>query len=103
MARPVNLRYWTLSTAINIIDPERRLAPGTKEHNWVTETILSWMADRTPGEVFRMSKGARRIFCLRGPVGGGNTLSSLTRHGRQSDDTPLLHSGVGNPKIRQGQ
>jgi hypothetical protein len=62
MAKSTNLRYRTLSKALAIIDPESMLVPGTKEHNWVTETILSWMSEMEPGEVFRMSKEARHIF-----------------------------------------
>ena len=73
MARPVNLRYWTLSTAVSIIDPEGLLTPGTKEHNWVTETILSWMSEMKPDEVFQMSKNARDIFM---PKGGWQWLTT---------------------------
>jgi len=62
VVKTTNLRYWTLSTAVAIIDPEGLLTPGTKEHNWVTETILSWMAEMNPAEVFRMSKDTRHIF-----------------------------------------
>jgi len=62
VAKSANLRYRTLSKALAIIDPESTLAPGTKEHNRVTETILSWMAKMEPGEVFRMSEDARHIF-----------------------------------------
>lgn len=66
MAQPTNLRYWTMSTALAIIDPEGLLAPGTDEHNWVTESILSWMAKMEPEEVFRKSQDARHIFMPEG-------------------------------------
>ena len=62
MVKSTNLRYRTLSTALAIIDPNGMLVPGTQEHNWVTETILSWMAEMEPGEVLRMSKDAKNIF-----------------------------------------
>jgi len=62
MVKSTNLRYRTLSTALAIIDPNGMLVPGTQEHNWVTETILSWMAEMEPGEVLRMSKDAKHIF-----------------------------------------
>jgi hypothetical protein len=62
MASFTNQRYRTLSTALAIIDPDGILVPGTQEHNWVTETILSWMAEMEPEEVFRMSKNAQDVF-----------------------------------------
>ena len=62
VVKTTNLRYWTLSTALAIIDPEGLLTPGTQELNWVTETILSWMAEMKPEEVFRMSKDAQDVF-----------------------------------------
>ena len=62
MVKSTNLRYRTLSTALAIIDPDGILVPGTQKHNWVTETILSWMAEMEPDEVLRMSEDARHIF-----------------------------------------
>ena len=62
MVKSTNRRYRTLSTALAIIDPDGMLVPGTQKHNWVTETILSWMAEMEPGEVLRMSKDAKHIF-----------------------------------------
>jgi hypothetical protein len=62
MAKPTNQRYLTLVTALTIIDPEGLLLPGTREHNRLTETILSWMDRMTPDEVLRMSKTTRHIF-----------------------------------------
>lgn len=68
MAKSTNLRYRTLSTALAIIDPEGMLVPGTREHNWATETILSWMAEMEPDEVFRMTEDARHIFKTEGRI-----------------------------------
>ena len=62
MAELTNERYDTLSGALNIIDPEGAFVPGTKEHNWVTGTLLSWMDEMEPDEVLRMSETARNIF-----------------------------------------
>ncbi len=62
MAEPTNERYDTLSEALNIIDPEGAFVPGTKEHNWVTGTLLSWMDEMEPDEVLRMSESARNMF-----------------------------------------
>ena len=59
MAKSTNQRYWTLSTALRIIDPDGLLLPGTREHNRVTEKILAWMDEMEPDEVFRMSVKAR--------------------------------------------
>jgi hypothetical protein len=59
---PTNQRYRTLSSALEIIDPEGLLTPGTKAHNWATETVLSWMAQMEPKEVFRMAENAQNIF-----------------------------------------
>lgn len=61
MAKLTNNRYETLSEALNIIDPQGVFAPGTAEHNRVTETILSWMAEFDPDEVLRKSETARRL------------------------------------------
>jgi hypothetical protein len=66
MAKSTNVRYQTLSKALAIIDPEGVLLPGTREHNQVTETILSWMEAMEPDEVLRMSKHARRMFNVKG-------------------------------------
>jgi hypothetical protein len=54
-------RYHTLSEALNIIDPQGRIQPGTVEHNTVTETILSWMDEMEPEEVLRKSENAKLI------------------------------------------
>ena len=67
MANSTNIRYETLSNALAIIDPEGILAPGTEEHNRVTETILAWMDAMEPDEVLRMSKKARSLFNLDKP------------------------------------
>ena len=61
MARQTNNRYETISKALKIIDPQGVMAPGTAEHNRVTETILSWMAEFDPDEVLRKSEAARRL------------------------------------------
>ena len=63
--KTINQRYQTLSKALSIIDPEGILNPGTSEHNWTTETILSWMAGMGPEEVYRMAEAAQRIFKLK--------------------------------------
>ena len=55
-----NERYNTLSAALNIIDPEGTLLPGTVEHNWITGTLISWMDQMEPDEVLRKSKSVRR-------------------------------------------
>ncbi|MEE4599940.1 MAG: hypothetical protein V2J65_01545 [Desulfobacteraceae bacterium] len=62
MVKTANQRYRTLCTALAIIDPDGMLVPGTQEHNWFTETILSWMAEKEPEEVFQMSEDARYFF-----------------------------------------
>lgn len=62
MDKQTNDRYNTISAALNIIDPEGTYVPGTMEYNWVTESILSWMAEMEPDEVFRMSEDARNVF-----------------------------------------
>ena len=58
-------RYNTLSDALTIIDPQGKIEPGTVEHNTVTETILSWMAEMEPVEVLRKSETAKLITPLR--------------------------------------
>ena len=55
-----NKRYQTLSEAIHIIDPMGTLAPGTPEHNRMTEEILAWMEVMEHEEVLRLSQTARR-------------------------------------------
>lgn len=60
--KSTNSRYETLSEALALIDPEGILAPGTAEHNTVTETILGWMHVMNREEVLRMSAKARRKF-----------------------------------------
>jgi hypothetical protein len=56
-----NKRYATLSDALNAIDPQGFLSPGTPEHNRVTDIILAWMAEMEPDEVVRLSKNSRRL------------------------------------------
>ena len=60
MAHQTNDRYEMISTALHIIDPEGTYLPGTKEHNTITEMILSWMDELEPEEVLRRSEKARR-------------------------------------------
>jgi hypothetical protein len=43
VAKQANIRYKTISAALNIIDPEGAFLPGTIEHNWLTESILTWI------------------------------------------------------------
>ena len=66
MAISTNVRYQTLSKALKIIDPRGELMPGTKEHNTVTEMILSWMAEMEPDEVLRMSHDNRSLLNIEG-------------------------------------
>ena len=66
MVNSINQRYWTLSTALRIIDPVGSLMPGTPEHNRVTEMILAWMAELETGEVFRMCYDSRRLLTIEG-------------------------------------
>lgn len=61
MANPISERYNTLSEALKILDPQGKIEPGTVEHNTVTETILSWMAEMEPQEVLRRSETAKLI------------------------------------------
>jgi hypothetical protein len=58
---PTNQRYQTILEALEIIDPAGTLAPGTPEHNRVTDIILAWMAEMEPEEVVRLSKSSRRL------------------------------------------
>ncbi len=60
-AKPTSERYNTLSEAMSILDPQGKIEPGTVEHNTVTETILSWMAEMEPHEVLRKSETAKLI------------------------------------------
>ena len=62
MANQTNDRYNTISEALNVIDPEGAFVPGTKEHNRVTETLLTWMDEMEPDEVLRVSESARNVF-----------------------------------------
>ena len=66
MAESANARYRTLSKALAIIDPKGALVPGTREHNRVTEMILSWMAEMEPEEVLRRSRENRRPLKMEG-------------------------------------
>ena len=61
MATQTNDRYQTIIEALNIIDPQGVIAPGTMEHNTITETILSWMDELDYDEVLRQSEIARRL------------------------------------------
>ena len=62
MAKHANDKYNTISAALDIIDPEGAIVPGTPEHNWVTEEILSWMAQMDAEGVLKKSEIARRMF-----------------------------------------
>ena len=68
MAPQANDRYKTLLAALKIIDPEGEFAPGTIEHNWATEKILSWMDEMEPDEVLRKSESIKRIFMNKRPL-----------------------------------
>ena len=61
MATQTSDRYKTILAALNIIDPQGVIAPGTMEHNTITETILSWMDELDYDEVLRQSEIARRL------------------------------------------
>jgi hypothetical protein len=61
-AKPTNQRYETLTEALNIIDPQGNLIPGTLPHNSMTETILLWMDELDSDEVIRRSAIMRRMF-----------------------------------------
>ena len=58
-AKPTSERYDTLSEALKILDPQGKIEPGTVEHNTVSETILSWMAEMEPHEVLKKSETAK--------------------------------------------
>lgn len=62
MGKQTNDRYNTISAALNIIDPEGAYVPGTLEHNWATEEILSWMAEMDADEVLKKCLAARRML-----------------------------------------
>ena len=62
MVSKANDRYNTISAALDIIDPEGTFVPGTLEHNWATEEILSWMAEMDADEVLKKSETLRRMF-----------------------------------------
>ncbi len=62
VAEQTNDRYNTISEALNIIDPQGTYLPGSFEHNWATETILTWMAEMEPDEVLRKSENERGMF-----------------------------------------
>ncbi len=68
VAGKTNERYNTISAALNIIDPEGTYLPGSMEHNWATEAILSWMAEMEPDEVLKKSESSRRLFRCKRPV-----------------------------------
>ena len=68
MAKQTNDRYNTISAALDIIDPEGVYVPGTLEHNWATEEILSWMAEMEPDEVLMNSETACRRFSHKRPI-----------------------------------
>jgi hypothetical protein len=61
-AKFTNERYDTLSEALNIIDPQGTIEPGTMAHNTITATILTWMDELDSDEVLRRSAIARRMF-----------------------------------------
>ena len=62
MANQSNVRYNTISAALNIIDPEGTFVPGSVEHNRVTGTLLFWMDEMEHDEVMRKSESARRMI-----------------------------------------
>ncbi len=68
MAEQANQRYNTISAALNIIDPEGVCVPGSMEHNWATETILSWMAQMEPDAVLRKSEAEKDLFRFKPPI-----------------------------------
>ena len=65
MAELTNDRYNTISSALNIIDPQGAFVPGTMEHNRATEEILAWMDEMEPDEVLRKSESARLMFSFK--------------------------------------
>ena len=102
MVKSSNQRYRTLSTALTIIDPKGLLLPGTKEHNRVTEKILSWMDEMEPDEVLRKSEDARRIFQLKRSLGNDTATENRRRDFRKSSaaNRSRQHSAAGNSPIR---
>jgi hypothetical protein len=62
MLMKINDRYSTLSEALNIIDPNGTFVPGSKAHNWLTGSILSWMDEMTHDEVLKKAGSARHLF-----------------------------------------
>ena len=62
MAPQANDRYKTLLAALKIIDPEGAFAPGTIEHNWAKEKILSWMDEMEPDEVLKRSESIQKVL-----------------------------------------
>ena len=59
-----NDRHSTLSEALSIIDPDGAFVPGTKEYIWLEGSILTWMDEMEPDEVFRKSATARHMLRL---------------------------------------
>ncbi len=68
MAGHTNERYNTISAALNIIDPEGACVPGSIEHNWATEMILSWMAEMEPDAVLKKSEASKDFFRFKAPT-----------------------------------
>ena len=60
--KPTNQRYETLTEALNIIDPQGNLIPGTLPHNSMTETIRLWMDELDSDEVLRRSVIVKRML-----------------------------------------
>lgn len=60
-----NERYKIIAKALNIIDPQGMLAPGTTSHNTIMETILAWMDELEADEVLRRSESARHILMFK--------------------------------------
>ena len=57
-------RHNTISAALDIIDPDGTLVPGTKAHKWVTASLLTWMAEMNPEQVLRKSESAGHMLRL---------------------------------------
>ncbi len=68
VAEQANERYNTISAALTIIDPEGACVTGSIEHNWATETILSWMAEMEPEAVLRKSEASKDLFRFKPPT-----------------------------------
>jgi len=64
MLMKINDRYSTLSEALSIIDPDDTFVPGTKGHDWLKKSILSWMSEMEPEEVLKKAVSARHMFKL---------------------------------------